>query len=457
VQLTRDGGKTWANVTPKDLPPFARISLIEVSPHRAGTAYVAAKRYQMDDRAPYIYRTDNFGETWVKTVKGIGASDYVHAVREDPVRPFLLFAGTEHGVYISFDNGTSWQRFNRDLPDVQVSDLLIKDNDLAIGTHGRSMYVMDNIISLRQLTPQITKGPVVLFKPADAFRGLDQGVALSYYLKSAAKHLAIEVLDQQGTSIRKYVTTPDTARDNPEGESPEDESHGPPRPPRAPMRAGSNRFTWDMRTEPPVRFPGMILWAAGTNGPRVLPGDYQVRLTADSHAPVTQSFRIVKDPRAPHVTMADLQAQHELATRVRDKLNQANEAVMMIRGVKSQIDERVKQANDGKFGDVSAQLKDKLIKVEEEIYQVRLQSNQDPLNYPIKLNNKIAALLNAVEGSEGMPTAQSNEVFTELSARLDQQLAWLKDILDRDVTAYNARWVQPRGLSAVELKPIAAE
>jgi hypothetical protein len=130
---------------------------------------------------------------------------------------------------------------------------------------------------------------------------------------------------------------------------------------------------------------------------------------------------------------------------------------MMIRGVKSQIDERVKQANDGKFGDVSAQLKDKLSKVEEEIYQVRLQSNQDPLNYPIKLNNKIAALLNAVEGSEGMPTAQSNEVFTELSARLDQQLAWLKDILDRDVTAYNARWVQPRGLSAVELKPIAAE
>lgn len=458
VQLTRDGGKTWTNVTPKELPPFARISLIEVSPHRAGTAYVAAKRYQMDDRAPYIYRTDDFGATWVKTVRGIGATDYVHAVREDPVRPFLLFAGTEHGVYISFDNGASWQRFNRNLPAVQVPDLLIKDNDLAIATHGRSLYIMDNITALRQLTPQLAKAPVVLFKPVDAYRGLDQGVALTYYLKSAARHLTLEVLDEQGGLIRKYVSTPDTALDKPEGETPESGSpDSRPRPPRAPLRAGNNRFVWDMRTESPVRFPGMILWAAGTNGPRVMPGGYQVRLTADNHTPVTQSFRILGDPRAPHVTMADLSAQHELAVQVRDKVNQANQAVMMIRGVKSQIDERVKQANDGKFGDVSTQLKDKLSKVEEEIYQVRLQSNQDPLNYPIKLNNKLAALMNAVEGVEGRPTAQSYEVFTELSARLDQQLAWLEDILERDVTAFNERWVQPRGLSAIELKPIAAE
>jgi photosystem II stability/assembly factor-like uncharacterized protein len=457
VQLTRDGGKSWTNVTPKELPPFARISTIEVSPHRPGTAYIAAKRYQMDDRAPYIYRTDNFGETWVKTVKGMAATDYVHAVREDPVRPFLLFAGTEHGVYVSFDNGASWQRFNRNLPDVQVSDLLIKDNDVAIATHGRSLYIMDNITSLRQLTPPLAKAPVVLFKPADAQRGIDQGVALTYYLKSAAQQLTIEVLDAQGTLVRKFVTTPDTALDKPGSDSVAPDPSGRPRPPRAPLRRGTNRFTWDMRAEPPVRFPGMILWAAGTNGPRVLPGDYQVRLAADQHAPITQSFRILADPRAPHVAMADLQAQHELATQVRDKLNRANEAVMMIRGVKAQIDERIKQANDGKFGDVSAQLKDKLGKVEEEIYQVRLQSNQDPLNYPIKLNNKIAALLNAVEGVEGRPTAQSYEVFTELAARLDQQLAWLKDILDRDVAAFNERWVQPRGLPAVELKPIAAE
>ncbi|MGQ0813742.1 MAG: VPS10 domain-containing protein [Gemmatimonadota bacterium] len=457
VFLTRDGGAHWTNVTPKDLPEFARISMIDVSPHRAGTAYVAAKRYQMEDRAPYIYRTDDYGKTWVKTVNGIDAADYVHVVRADPARPNLLFAGTEHGIYVSFDNGARWQRFNRNLPDVQVSDLVIKDNDLVIGTHGRSAYIMDNITPLRQLHADMAAAPVVLFKPADARRGLDQGASLSYYLETPAKKLTIEILDERGTVIRKHESTADTAAAH-TTDAPAEEEFGPPqRAPRAALRAGTNRFTWDMRSEPAVRFPGMILWAGGTNGPRVLPGTYQVRLTADENAPVVQSFRILPDPRLPHVTAADLRAQHELAMQVRNRLNEANGAVMLIRGVKQQIDERVKQASDPKLADFASQLKDKLSKVEEEIYQVRNQSNQDPLNYPIKLNNKIAALLGAVEGVAGRPTAQTFEVFTELSARLDQQLAWLNRILERDLPAFNRTWLQPRGLAAVEKKPIAAE
>lgn len=447
VFITRDGGRKWDNVTPKDLPEFARISLIEVSPHRPGTAYLAAKRYQLDDRAPYIYRTDDYGRTWTKTVNGIASGHFVHAVREDPVRPFLLFAGTEHGMYMSMDNGATWTFFNRNLPDVQISDLAIKDNDLVVGTHGRSMYIMENITPLRQLEPTMRQRDIVLFKPATAARGVDQGVAISYFLKQPAKKVTLDILDAGGKVVRSFTGVPDTARTRTEGAN-DDEDASPPAA-RVSVRAGSNRFVWDMRSEPATSFPNMIMWAARANGPRVLPGTYQVRLTADSIAPVTQSFEIKPDPRFPHVTMADLQVQHELAMQVRNRLSQANEAVIKIRDVKSQVDDRVKKANDGKFEHAARLFKDKLSKVEEEIYQVRNQSNQDPLNYPIKLNNKIGALMGTVEGVEGRPTAQTYEVFKELSARLDQQLNWLEQVLARDLPAFNEQWVEDRGLEPV--------
>jgi hypothetical protein len=194
------------------------------------------------------------------------------------------------------------------------------------------------------------------------------------------------------------------------------------------------------------------MWAASTNGPRVLPASYQVRLTVDNEAAQTQNFAIGPDPRLPHVTLADLQAQHELAMQVRNRLSQANEAVITIRGVKTQVDDRVKQASDPKFEHAARLFKDKLGAVEEEIYQVRNRSNQDPLNYPIKLNNKIGALMGAVEGVEGRPTAQSYEVFNELSARLDQQLNWLEQILTRDLPAFNQQWIVPKGLVPIERK-----
>jgi photosystem II stability/assembly factor-like uncharacterized protein len=463
VFLTQDGGTTWNNVTPRDLPEFSRISLIDVSPHRPGTAYVGAKRYQLDDRAPYIYGTDDYGKTWTKIVNGIAPGHYVHAVREDHVRSGLLFAGTEHGMYISFDNGASWHDFNRNLPDVQVSDLVVKNNDLVVGTHGRSAYIMDNITPLRELNATVAGRSVVLFKPADAARGLDQSVAITYFLRQPAQKIMLEILDEQGKVIRTFRG--DTTRARPSGGGGGgDDDDGPPGPPQAArpsVRAGSNRFQWDMRGEPATTFPGLIMWAANTNGPRVLPGNYRVRMTVDNAQPVTQSFRITADPRKPHVTLADLQAQHTLAMQVRDRLSQANEAVITIRGVKSQVDDRVKKANDPKFEHAARLFKDKLSKVEEEIYQVRLQSNQDPLNYPIKLNNKIGALMGAVEGVEGRPTAQSYEVFRELAARLNQQLNWLEQVLTRDLPAFNEQWIKQFNLPPIErkvteAKPIAA-
>jgi photosystem II stability/assembly factor-like uncharacterized protein len=449
VQLTRDHGQNWTNVTPRDMPEFSRISMIEVSPHRAGAAYVAAKRYQLDDRAPYIYKTEDYGRTWSKIVTGIAPGHYVHAVREDPVRPGLLFAGTEHGLYISFDDGANWKWFRQNLPaSVQVADLVVKDNDLVIGTHGRSAYVMENITSLRQITPAVASADVHLFDPVDPTRGLDQGVAVNYFLRRPAQRITLDILDARGQVLRSFSSadsaTAGGGRGRGGGGGGDDEGGGgrggPPA--RVSNRAGVNRFTWDLRHSGPATFPNMILWAAGSNGPRALPGDYSVRLQVDSRAPLVQPFRIVMDPRTPQVTVADLQAQFELAMQVRNRTSEANEAVIRIRDVKAQIDDRVQRLNNVKAGDAAQQLKDKLSRVEEELYQVRNRSNQDPLNYPIKLNNKLAALLGAVEGVEGRPTAQSYEVFRELSARLDQQLTWLNQVFTQDVPKFNNDWLR---------------
>jgi photosystem II stability/assembly factor-like uncharacterized protein len=461
VQLTRNHGQTWTNVTPRDMPEFTRISLIEVSPHRAGAAYVAGKRYQMDDRAPYIWYTEDYGRTWRRIDRGIPAGAYVHAVREDPVRSGLLFAGTELGVYISFDNGASWSNFSRNLPVVQVADLLVKGNDLVIGTHGRSAYVMDNITPLRQLNATVVAAPVHLFDVPNVIRGDEPSVTVTYFLKEPARNVTLEFADARGTVIRSYTSAAAPGgqgggrggRAGGAGDEPAEGGGGG----RggggggAPVstRAGTNRFAWDMRYPGATTFPGMILWSGSTNGPRVVPGRYQARLKVDDRPALTRDFEVRLDPRKPHVTQADLQAQFDLAMRVRDATSRANEGVISIRDVKTQVDDRM-----GKDTSVRTQgdaLKRKLSAVEEELYQVRNQSSQDPLNYPIKLNNKIAALMGAVEGVEGRPTRQAYQVFDELSQRLDVQIRALRQVLDTDLNAFNTL-LRSKGLQPITVR-----
>jgi photosystem II stability/assembly factor-like uncharacterized protein len=458
VHVTRDGGKSWQNVTPADLPPLSRISLIEASPHQPGTAYMAAKRYQLDDRAPYLYRTRDYGKSWTKITTGIAGDDFVHAVREDPKRQGLLYAGTEHGIYISFDDGARWQSLALNLPDVQVADLVIEGNDLVVATHGRSFYILDNITPIRQLTPQVAASRAHLFEPAAATRSLDQGVAVYYYLKSAAQEVKIEFLDARGQVIRTFTGAPRTeqkgateGRPAPAAEEGDDDAPRRAAPPaRVAVESGMQRFVWDMRHPGFTDFPGMIFWAAGNRGVRAVPGRYQVRLTVDGQSQ-TRPFEIKIDPRLKGVTQGDLEAQFELAIKVRDKTSEANEAVVLIRSLKSQIDEREKSANDRKITAAGNTLKAKLSKVEEEIYQVRNRSGQDPLNYPIKLNNKIAALLGVVESGDGRPTEQSYTVFNELSERLAAQLKQLEAVLGKDLADYN------KLLAGKKLAPVTRE
>jgi photosystem II stability/assembly factor-like uncharacterized protein len=437
VHVTRDGGKNWQNVTPSGLPEFTRISLIEASPHSAGAAYLAGNRYQRSDRAPYVYKTSDYGKTWTKIVQGLAADDVARAIREDKKRRGLLFLGTETNIYVSFDDGAAWQSLRRDLPVTPVHGIEVRGDDLVIGTHGRSFYIMDNINVLRQVGRETTNEPVVLFDPADATRSVSRGVAVDYYLKQAADKVTIDILDAKGQPIASFTGTPQAeGAEKPAAPEPEEEGPRGGPPPRVAVKQGMNRFTWDMRYPGAHDFPGLIMWAGTTRGPQAPPGKYQVRLTA-AGVTKTQDFTIGRNAAVPTVTDADLIEQFKLAKAINDKVSAANDAVVRIRGLKTQIADRIGKANTDRVKTAGEALTAKLTGVEGEIYQYRNRSSQDPLNFPIRLNNKLAALQGIVESADTKPTDQSYAVFKELSARLDQQLAKLDALVASDLAAFN--------------------
>jgi photosystem II stability/assembly factor-like uncharacterized protein len=429
IHVTRDHGKSWTNVTPPAMPDFGRVSQIDGSSFDNGTAYVAVKKMLLGDRSPHIFRTRDYGKTWTKIVNGIAADHYVHAVREDPVRRGLLYAGTQHGVYISFNDGERWLPFNTGLPDTPVTDLIVEDNALAIGTHGRSFYVMDDIAALRQfgLTPL---GDMTLFKPANATRGLDRPT-ITYFLKSQPKSLTIDFLDAKGQVLRSVAGQPPRK----EGEAPPAGGGGGGGGPQgAPMAAGVNRYTWDLNSTGVVTFPGMILWGATQSGPAVLPGNYEVRLTVDGTV-LRQPFTVLKHPLRP-VSDADLQFQFTLASRIRDKVNEANNAVIRIRRIKTEIADRLKDA-PAEVRSAGEQLAKALSVVEEEIYQVRNQSGQDPLNFPIKTNNRLASLLRVANSGEGRPTGNVEAIFNELIVELRGETERLEQVIGSQLGPFN--------------------
>ena len=453
VHVTRDGGKTWQKVTPPDLPDFTRISLIEASPHAVGSAYLAGNRYQRADSAPYVYKTSDFGKTWKKIVGGLPSNDFPRAIREDTKRKGLLFLGTEHGIYVSFDDGGAWQSLRLNMPVTPVHGIQVKNDDVVIGTHGRSFYVLDNISVLRQVNSTMTSEPLVLFDPPDAVRSVSRGVMVDYYLKDAADKVTIEFLDPKGATIRTYTgipasTTPERRPDAPAEAA---EGEGPPRQPLVPQvttTKGMNRFTWDMRYPNAREFPGLILWAANTRGPAAPPGRYRVRVTANG-VTKTQDFDIRRNTAVAGVTDADLQAQFALAKQISDRASEAHSAVLRIRSLKTQLTDRAGQATDPSVKAAAQTLVDRLTEIEGEIYQHRLRSGQDPLNFPIRLNNKLLALQGTVEGGDYRPTEQSYAVFKELSARLDKQLAHLNALVKGDLSTVN-RSLQDAGLAPVK-------
>ena len=424
VHVTRDGGKTWTNVTPRDMPEFGRVSIVDASAFDAGAAYAAVKRPLLDDFAPYIFRTHDFGKTWTKVVNGIRADDYVHVVREDHTRRGLLYAGTQHGVYISYDDGGAWHALSLNLPDTPVSDLVVEATDLAISTHGRGFYILDDIGPIRQYSPAVTSAPDAhLFAPPDAIRSAG-GATITYWLKRPAQKLTVEILDAQGTVIQTMEAAPPGGRGGRGG------GGGPS------MAPGLNRVAWNLQYPGATTFPGMILWGATTNGPIAVPGSYQVRLTVDGRAQ-TQPLVVKKHPLYTDITEADLREQFDLAIRIRDKVSEANNAVIQIRSVKEQVAARLEKSSDARLKEAGGRLSTNLGAVEEEIYQVRNQSGQDPLNFPIKINNRLASLARVVNYGDGKPIGNAEPIFKDLVAELKVQTDRLEETLQTNLAAFN--------------------
>ncbi len=452
VHVTRDDGGTWQNVTPAGVPDFVKWTTVEDSPHRPGTAFLTGNRFLLGDFSPYVFQTTDYGSSWTRISGGLPDDEITRSIREDVVRPGLLYLGTERGVWISFDDGMTWQKLQRNLPVTQVSDLAVEDHDLVIATHGRSFYIMDNIDVLRQIGRQGgTTQTVQLFQPAPAVRGVDRGVMVDYFLPRAAESVRIEIVDPRGEVVQSFTGTPadSAARGGGGG------FFGPPQPQHPTVKAGLNRFTWNMRYPGFADFPGMIFWAARNVGPVAVPGNYQVRLTVDDRSQ-TQPFEIRMDPRLTGVAVADLQRRFDFALQIRDEVSRANDAVLLIRGIEQQIDSIQDRTDNAEVEQAAERLEQRLNAVEERIYQVRNQSSQDPLNFPIMLNNKIAALMGVVESAEAAPTAQTFTVFQELSRQLGEQLAQLDQVLDQDLAQFN-QTLRGAGLPPVERRPLATE
>ena len=435
VHVTRNGGTTWTNVTPPNMPDFGRVSQIDASAFDAGTAYISVRKPLLNDVSPYIFKTSDYGKTWTKIVNGIRPDAYVHAVREDPTRKGLLYAATQHGMYMSYDDGALWHDIRLNMPDVPIADVVVEDNELVIASHGRGFWVLDNIGPLRQATAAIANADAYLFKPSDAVRS-GTPVTISYTFKTQPRVAKLDILDSAGTVLRTFE--PDTARSD---SARTGATGGGGRrgggPTTLPHSAGMNRITWDLRTTPIVGFPGMILWGAGTNGPAVPPGKYTIRLTADGRA-LTAPLVVKRNPMLPDVTDADLRAQYQFGRRVRDKATEANTAVIEIRRVKEQLADRLTKApNDAALKSKGSELRAKASDVEDDVYQVKNQSGQDPLNFPIRVNNRIANLLSMSERGDGAPTTNMPVIFNILTTELKGYTDTLDTIWKTDLVEVN--------------------
>jgi photosystem II stability/assembly factor-like uncharacterized protein len=479
LYLTRDGGRDWTNVTPpKDImPEWIQINSLDASPFDAATAYVAATMYKHDDYKPYLYKTSDYGKTWKKITNGIPDGAFTRVVREDPNKRGLLYAGAETGIYVSFDDGANWQTMQLNLPITPITDLAIhkREKELVAATQGRAFWIFDDLPMLHQIMDAggfKSINNTHLFKPKAAYRmpgfggfplpptatvgrNPANGVVVYYSLKSKpTTDVVIEFFDSNGKAIRKFTgRLPRTGAGAAGATAPAEGEGGGSVP--VTMDAGLNRFVWDMRYAEAVRFPGMILWSGETRGPKVAPGIYQVKLTVDG-ATMTEAFEVNADPRLT-TTAADYAKQLDLSLKIRDQLNETHNAIVQIRDTKKQVDDLVKRVGSQSkpIADAGAALNKKLTAVEEALYQTKNQSSQDPLNFPIRLNNKLAALLGVVSDGESAPNEQSFIVYDELVAEINAQLQQLGQIMKSDVPAFN-QLVKDQNIPAIVVKPPAS-
>lgn len=438
IHITQDGGQNWENITPTNLPEWSMINSIEPSAFDEGTCYVAATRYKMGDFKPYLYKTTDYGNSWTKIIDGIDQEHFTRVVREDPKRKGLLYAGTETGMYLSFDDGTSWKPFQMNLPIVPVTDLAIKDNNLIVATQGRSLWVLDDLTVLHQLDEASSNADAILYKPKDSYRtkggasgtpsktsgqNHPNGVVTHFYLKdfNEKDSVALTYTSMAGDTLASFSTYA-AEKDK-----------------KLKVEKGSNTHVWNTRGKAAERLQGMILWGANLSGAKAVPGSYQVRLNKGG---VTQSqtFRILPDPRA-EVSVADMQKQNEFITDVNATVDRAHQSIKKIRKVNGQLDAFVKQYKGNEstkeLVERAEKMKEGFGEIEKALYQTQNRSGQDPLNFPIRLTNKLAHLNSLVNLDDFPPTTQDIAVKNELTAGINKQLQAFDKMVDEQISAFN--------------------
>lgn len=415
VHVTQNNGTSWQNVTPTDMPEWLQINSIEASPFDPAEAYFAATGYKSGNFEPYLYKTKDYGKTWTKITSGIEAEHFTRVVRADPEKRGMLYAGTETAIYYSKDDGASWHSLQLNLPIVPITDLVIKENNLVAATQGRSLWIIDDLTVLHQAEPGIENKALHLYKPQDSYRidgvkkesataGTNRpgGVLVYYFMKEKPKdELKIEFLDEKNLALKTFSTkgvNGDTLK----------------------VKAGSNEFNWNLRLENAEGFEGLIMWAANLRGPKVIPGTYKVRMTLDGVAQ-EQSFKVLADPRYES-TQEDLASQFKFLVGVRDKLTETHQTIKLIRQYRSEMDSLEKKPEN-----LEAILTE-MDEIEKTLYQTQNKSGQDPLNYPIRLNNKLAHLSSVVGNGDYKPTDQAEEVKVELVTKIDEQLVRFKKL-----------------------------
>ncbi len=468
VHLTRDGGATWTEVTPRQMVKHTRVTGIEPSPHDPAVAYLSATRYQLDDFRPYLYKTTDYGKTWTRIDAGIPMGAYTRSIREDPIRRGLLFAATETGVWVSFDDGARWETLQLNLPRASVRDLRVHDNDLVVATHGRAFWSLDDIGVLRQLHDSVTAKPLHLFQPSTAYRYAGghgggrtagenpyDGVLVDYWVgKAPVEKLTLEFLDPRGTVVRSFASEDPAKRDSTRATVKRDSLAYVASDSIVTTRPGTNRFFWNLRY-PDAKSLKTVVNDMGTlAGPAVVPGEYRVRLIAGRDTMV-RAFTVKLDPRLDAST-ADLQLAFDLGMKVRGRIGDIVDAFQRIEDLQQQIDVRVQQSSEQAYAqrvkEAAKPVRDQLEVVRTELVDWYNHDDQATLHFPIKLYNMMLSLNSQVLGQEAAPTKQHGEILNDLGGKVDVQLQRLQQLETNELKALN-RLLQELGLPPVFIPP----
>ncbi len=433
IHLTKDGGENWTNITPSNMPKWLMINCIEPDPHNEASCYVAGTLYKAGDFKPYIYKTDNYGASWKKITNGIPSEHFTRAVRVDPLKAGVLYAGTETGMYVSHNDGQAWKPLQLNLPIVPITDLVIKNDDLIASTQGRGIWILDDLHVIRA-AEGLSEDKHHLFEPGTVYRMKGQqnkkakgqgmnhpgGVNVHYYLKdidAKKDSVVLSFVDKQGSILRSFSNKAKEKKDTLE------------------LKQGANTFNWNMQTADAQKFKGMVFWWGSLAGPKVVPGNYSVELSVNG-TKQSQNFEIKKDPRVTY-SQDELISQYRFITQVNAKVSEAHEAIIEMRKLKNQMKAFQKDHDNPKIKQKITELDSSLFEIEKTLYQTQNKSRQDPLNFPIRLTNKLAHLNSLIQMSDGPPTASMIAVKEELTIKIDEQLSQYKSIKEREVGQLN--------------------